>query len=133
MQKKKITLPGASIWELDYYKPMAFLTDNPQKAFRYSFSGNGMNIFTYKISDSKSTLTANVLYRPYMIARDNQNRVLNIKPDFWGRMKIDIPNGINIIKIKYEPPIALGLLITIFLLLISFLSYKTIFFFLNRV
>jgi len=130
--KKTITLPEGSIWELDHYSPMAFLSDNQKRAFKYSFSGNVLNIFTTNISDSASTLTANLLWRPDMIARDNQNRVLNSKPDIWGRMKIDIPYTTNIIKIKYEPPITFSFYLASLLLLFAFLTYHIIIFFINR-
>ena len=129
--KKRLTLPHASIWELDNFSPMAFQSDKPIKAFKYSFSGNAMSIYTSKFTDLGGSLTANVLWRPDMIVADDQNRVLNTKPDFWGRIRIDIPYSTSFIKIKYEPPIAFGFYLAIILFLIALLSYYRIVFFLK--
>ena len=123
---KLIVLKGASLWELKQYSPMAFSPENPFKTLILTFSGNSFNVDTSKLLYPPLSIVANILWRPNIIASDNNGRILVTAQDEYGRVKINMIKPAKSVHLTYSPPFGMAIKISLLLLLITVFSYYLI-------
>lgn len=90
---------GVHLWEIQKAEPMAFSLENPSVAHHVSFDASGAHV-DMKDDSKLRKLVVNILFRPGMIAM-TKGKDLSAKADRWGRMLVEVPDGVRSIDIKY--------------------------------
>ena len=102
--------PEVTIYELPEADPMAFATHDALPLPIQTDHG-GLRVDTSGLtvpSSANASVTVNYASRPFMSAVADGQRV-EIEPDAYLRMRVDVPTGCQQLSIRYRPPWGLGL------------------------
>jgi hypothetical protein len=109
-----------TLWELAPPRPMAWADAQPERPLPVKFDGSGADLDTSELPQG-GWVTLSMIRRPE-ISASGEKRGLVVVSDSWSRIRIQVPAGVEHVRISFTPAWKAGFAVAALLALLAALA-----------